>query len=648
MSDYKNFNVKEQNGFVEVEIDCENSSGNAFSRAVMDELNLILDSLDENVKGLIFTSAKSTFVVGADVNEILACANDESKLIDFIRCGHKTFNRIEDLPFVTVALINGTAMGGGLEITLACDYRIVADDDSIQLALPETKLGILPAWGGTTRLPRLIGADNAIEAICSAKSYRPRQALKMGLVDSIVSREKLKAEEFRLELDDVVKKKRARKTGPLKINMIEAMMVFKGARGLVSKAAGEHYPAPLKALDVIEQGRKFSRDDALELEINAAVELGQLEVTANLIGIFLKDQAVKAKNRTLSKDVDVPKTVCVVGGGTMGGDIAYLTANKGLSTNLFDMKEGVAVAAKNRAKAYLMGKVKKNYVSVDEMTEVLDNFSVGFNWPKDIVIEAIYENFDAKVSVINALEPVDVIVSNTSTISITKLAEATGKEVCGMHFFNPVKKMPLVEVIRGEKTSGETVAKVVALAMNLGKTPIVVNDCAGFLVNRLLFPYLMAFDKLVSKGWDFKRIDDIMKEWGWPMGPATLCDLVGMDIAYNGGKIMTEAYGWELSEGGPITTLNASGDLGQKTGRGFYHWKEKRGKMVTNGVNYDPVSIEILRDYDSVVPTLMNPMYEEALKILDEGIVESWDEIDLAMIMGAGFPPFRGGLSKFK
>jgi 3-hydroxyacyl-CoA dehydrogenase / enoyl-CoA hydratase / 3-hydroxybutyryl-CoA epimerase / enoyl-CoA isomerase len=645
---YKNFNVKNHNGFVEVNIDCENSSGNAFNRAVMDELNLILDSLDENVKGLIFTSAKSTFVVGADVNEILSCADDEAKLIDFVRCGHKTFNRIEDLPFVTIALINGTAMGGGLEITLACDYRIVADDDSIQLALPETKLGILPAWGGTTRLPRLIGADNAIDAICSAKSYRPRQALKMGLVDGIVHQEVLRAEEFlHFKLDDDVQKKRAKKAGPLKINFIESMMVFKGARGLVSKAAGPHYPAPLKVLDIIEQGKKFSRDDALELEVNAAVELGQLPVTANLIGIFLKDQAVKVKNRELSKGVDVPKTASVIGGGTMGGDIAYLTANKGMPTHLHDMKAGIAVAAKNRSKSYLMDKVKKNYISVDDMTDVLDNFNVGNEWPKDIAIEAIYENFDAKVSAIKALEDAEVVVSNTSTISITKLAEATEREVCGMHFFNPVKKMPLVEVIRGKNTSDETVAKVVGLAMKLGKTPVVVNDCAGFLVNRLLFPYLMAFDEIVKEGWDFESIDKCMKDWGWPMGPATLCDLVGMDIAYNGGKIMAEAYGWKLNDDGPIATLNASGDLGQKTGSGFYEWKEKRGKMVSSGTNYAKGK-DIKDRFGCILSSLMIPMCKEAEKILEEGIVDSWDEIDLAMIMGAGFPPFRGGLSKFK
>ena len=642
---YKNFNVKEHGTIVEVNIDCEDSSGNAFSRVVLDELNDILDNLNDNTSGLVFTSAKSTFVVGADVNEILSCADDEKKLIDFVRYGHKTFNRIEDLPFVTVAFLNGTAMGGGLEITLACDFRIALDDDSIQLALPETKLGILPAWGGTTRMPRLIGADNALDLICSAKSLRPKQALKMGLIDGVVEEFDINAVDF--TMNDVVAKRRAQKTGPLKLNMIEAMMVFKGAEGLVSKAAGPHYPAPMTVLNAIRDGRKLSRDDALELEVNAAVQLGQQDVARNLIELFLKDQAVKNKNRELTKDVEVPETVAVLGAGTMGGDIAYLTANKGLTTHLHDMKEGAADAAKGRAKDYLMSKVKKNYISVDEMTSVLDKMVVGNDWPKDIAIEAIYENFDAKVSALKELAA-DVVVSNTSTISITKLAEATGKEVCGMHFFNPVKKMPLVEVIRGKNTSDEVVAKVVALAMKLGKTPIVVNDCAGFLVNRLLFPYLMAFDRLVGEGWDFMKIDKIMKDWGWPMGPGTLCDLVGVDIAYHGGKIMSEAYGWEVNEDGPIATLVKEGNLGQKTGAGFYNWKDKRGKMVANGANLDVISIEILRDYDTVFDALMTPMLDEAKKILAEGIVDSWDEIDLAMIMGAGFPPFKGGLSKLK
>tara|TARA_Y100000034_G_scaffold35064_2_gene43034 strand:- start:18537 stop:20516 length:1980 start_codon:yes stop_codon:yes gene_type:complete len=645
MNDYKNFNVKNHDGVVEVNIDCENSSGNAFSKAVLDELNVILDTLDHNVSGLAFTSAKSTFVVGADVNEILACAQNEKEIIDFIRYGQKTFNRIEDMPFATVALINGTAMGGGLEIALACDYRIVVDDDSLQLALPETKLGILPAWGGTTRLPRLIGADNALDLICSGKSLRPKQALKMGLVDGVVGKEELACSMFAsggFSTNDTLSKIRAQKKGPLKLNMIEAMMVFKGAEGMVSKAAGPHYPAPMTVLNVIKEGRKLVRDDALELEVNAAVELAQLDVTANLIGLFLKEQAVKAKNRKLSKGVSVPKTVSVMGAGTMGGDIAYLTANKGFPTHLHDMNDGVAVAAKNRAKAYLMDKVKKNYISVDEMTGVLDNLVVGNSWPKDIAIEAIYEDFDAKVGVIKALGDAEMVVSNTSTISITALSEATGRDVCGMHFFNPVKKMPLVEVVRGRNTSEEAVAKVVALSLKLGKTPIVVNDCAGFLVNRLLFPYLMAFDKIVSQGWDFDEIDKCMKEWGWPMGPATLCDLVGLDIVYYAGKIMSEAYGWELHENGPIATLNASGNLGQKTGRGFYHWKEKRGKQVSNGVAYSKGKA----GFNDIVSHLIAPMCREAELLIEEGIVDSWDEIDLAVIMGLGFPPFRGGLSK--
>jgi len=648
MRDYKNFNVKKHDDVVEINIDCENSSGNAFSTPVLMELNRILDSLEENVKGLVFTSAKSTFVVGADLNEILACAADEKKLLEFIRYGHQTFNRIEDLPFVTVALINGAAMGGGLEITLACDYRIAVNEDSVQLALPETKLGILPAWGGTTRLPRMIGADNALDMICSGKIIRPKQALKMGLVDAVVKREHLGCASVDFEMYDTVWKKRVKKKGPLKLNMIEAMMVFKGAEGMVSKAAGPNYPAPLRALNVIRDARKLSRDDALKLEIAAAIELGQLNVTRNLIEIFLKEQVIKAKNKKLTKGVNVPESVLVLGAGTMGSDIAYLTANKGLVTALRDSKEGIAVAAKNRAKAYLMNKVKKNYISVDEMTDVLEHFNVDSNeFHADIAIEAIYENFDAKVKAIKALEHAQVVVTNTSSISITKLAEATGRDVCGMHFFNPVKKMPLVEVIRGKNTSDETVAKVVGLAMKLGKTPIVVNDCAGFVVNRLLFPYLLAFDGLVSEGWDFEKIDKVMKDWGWPMGPATLCDLVGLDILLHAGEVMCEAFGWQFNKEGPIASLAEQGNLGQKTGSGFYHWKEKKGKMVVSGINHakgkDPKE-----RFGNIVTSLMVPMFKEAKKILDEGIIDSWDEIDLAIIMGAGFPPFRGGLSKFK
>lgn len=646
----KNFKVTQVENKVDIKIDCEGSSGNAFSRAVVDELNAILDVLPNDLEALYFSSAKSTFVVGADVNEIMAIAQgeDDAALAEFVRYGQTTFNRIEDLPFPTVALLNGTAMGGGLELALACDFRIAVDDDSVQFALPETKLGILPAWGGTTRLPRLIGADNAIEAICSAKSYRPRQALKLGLIDAVVQHQDQLGIDFN---PTEVEKRRARKAGPLKLNMIEAMMVFKGARGMVSKAAGEHYPAPLKALDVIENARKMNRDDALELEVNAAVELGQLPVTENLISIFLKEQAVKAKNKKFAALSgcwgDGDETITVCGAGTMGADIAYLTANKGFKTYLYDAQPGKADEAIAEAKNYLMSKVKKNYISVDEMTEVLSRIVPVTEIPEStIYIEAIFENFDAKVDLISKLPP-GIVVSNTSTILIDSLSKATDREVCGMHFFNPVKKMPLVEVIRGKSTSEMTVASVLGLALKLGKTPIVVNDCYGFVVNRLLFPYLVAFDSLVSEGWDFEKIDKVMKDWGWPMGPATLCDLVGIDVARKGGQIMCDAYGWDLNSEGPIVSLFDENKFGQKTGVGFYQWKEKRGKMVSSGANYvngkDPAE-----RFGSVVDSLMTPMIQQAHKIVDEGIVESWDEIDLAMIMGAGFPPYRGGLSKLK
>jgi len=652
----KNFNIIERGDYLEVQIDCENSSANAFNRKVLEELNSILDSIPENVKAVAFTSAKTTFVVGADVNEIyeLAKTEDIEKLASFIRYGQETFNKIEDAPYATVALLNGTAMGGGLEIALACDYRIAGNDPNIKLALPETKLGILPAWGGTTRLPRLIGADNAIDLICSAKTVNVKQALKLHLLDGVINSNDFKmvniVDQCLESLDfsqATIEKIRSKKKSRLKLNMIESMMVFKGAEGLVSKAAGPHYPAPLEALNTIKESKKLDRDDALELEANAAVKLGQLPVTFNLIEIFLKDQFIKAKNKKLSKDASIPEIVGVYGAGTMGGDIAYVTANNNILTYLNDAKEGAAEKAKGKAKDYLMDKVGKNYITIEEMTSVLNSMVVNESGgPKDIAVEAIYENFDAKVELIKSIENSRIIVSNTSTISITALSEATGKEVCGMHFFNPVKKMPLVEVIRGKNTSDETVAEVVAFALKLGKTPIVVNDCPGFLVNRLLFPYLLTFDKIVKKVNYFEQIDKVMKNWGWPMGPATLCDLVGIDIAYHGGKIMADAYGWEFDPDGPISTLFKSGELGQKTGSGFYNWKEKRGKKVVNGVNYSGNTTTETISEEEIVSKLMEPMYKEAQKILEEGVVDSWDEIDLAMILGAGYPPFMGGLSK--
>ena len=648
-----------------VNFDREGQSVNTFNKETMVELEQIVDNLSNSdaCRGIVFASSKKSWIAGADISEFFALFDAEDGVIlDVINKGHKVFNKIEDLNIPTIAFINGAAMGGGTELALACTYRVAFDADSFQIALPETKLGILPAWGGTTRLPRLVGADHAIDLICSGRSVRKDEALKLGLVDAIYS-EDVDKMTFLNDMvntaneNDQIKKVRDRKTGPIKLNMIESMMTFKFAGAQVKKKAGKNYPAPVRALEVMEECKKMKRDEALENEGLAFLELIKTDVARHLINIFVNERKLKAEADKL--DAHSLQNIAVLGSGIMGAGIAFAIANKvGKKVILYDPYQKSLDKARKSNRDYLMKKVAKKYIDMDELNRVMDLISETGDLGEavhgaDMVIEAIPENLELKQKTFNEVDnivgPMCILATNTSTFTVDEVFEHTHsdsrKRCVGMHFFNPVSKMPLVEIVKGTETSDSTLGATATLGKLMGKTPLITGDCAGFVVNRILLPYLMAADQLVSHGHDPEHIDKVMKSYGWPMGPFELIDVIGLDTAVHCVESFMNAYphleekftGLEHSE---LAQLHNDGHLGQKSSAGFYAWNgTKRGKIFRpNPEGYKPISSQEVED------SLMKPMIEEAKKVVEEGIVDKDWKVNMAMIMGAAFPPFKGGI----
>jgi len=652
----KYFSRTLRNDILYVFFDTPDSDVNVFNEEALDQLEAHLD-LSLSFRAIVFCSKKKSFIAGADIKQIAnAHEADDERIKEIVSKGHNLFNRIEDLKIPTLAVINGAAMGGGLELALACSGRIAVNDPSIQISLPETKLGILPAWGGTTRLPRLIGADNAIDLICSGRSIRPKDALAMGLVDSLLDLNvptpfhKLSCDEVSdlvegsipaLEIE--LEQRRSQKCSPLKLNIIESMMTFKLAKAMISKKAGKNYPAPLKALSVIESCRKMFRDEALEAEKSAFCELVKTSTSKNLIEIFFGERKLKATSQKLASRVDMPKSVGVLGAGTMGAGIALCLANKAnLPVILYDISEKQLNAARDSAKSYLNDKASKGYITSEEVDRVLSHIRITTDIDEatsipELIIEAVPEVVDLKRDLVYNCDSSKFVATNTSTFKVDDIAGYPN--FGGMHFFNPVSKMPLVEIVAGEYTSEETIGVLCKVALAMGKTPVVCKDCSGFVVNRLLMPYLIEFDKMLAEGYDFEHIDEVMKNYGWPMGPAELCDLVGLDIIYHGSESMAKAYDYvDLAEESTCTHLYEKNALGQKTGAGFYNWTgTKRGSKFADCGLRKEVPQEIQE-------RLMTPMKEEAVRILEEGIVNHPYEINMSMVFGAGFPPFKGGL----
>ncbi|WP_313759216.1 fatty acid oxidation complex subunit alpha FadB [Atlantibacter hermannii] len=657
-----------EDGIAELVFDAPGSV-NKLDTATVASLGHALDVLEKQseLKGLLLRSEKAAFIVGADITEFLSLfLVPQEQLSQWLHFANSVFNRLEDLPVPTLSAVNGYALGGGCECVLATDYRVATPD--LRIGLPETKLGIMPGFGGSVRLPRLLGADSALEIIAAGKDVGADQALSIGLVDAVVKPEKLVEgalsvlrQAIKGELD--WKAKRAPKLEPLHLSKIEATMSFTIAKGMVMQTAGKHYPAPITAVKTIEAAATLGREEALKLENQSFVPLAHTPQARALVGIFLNDQYVKSLAKKQSGTVETPKQAAVLGAGIMGGGIAYQSAWKGVPVIMKDINDKSLTLGMTEAAKLLNKQLERGKINGLEMAGVISTIHPTLDYAGfervDVVVEAVVENPKVKKAVLaeteDKIRPDTVLASNTSTIPISELASALKRpeNFCGMHFFNPVHRMPLVEVIRGEKTSDDTIAKVVAWASKMGKTPIVVNDCPGFFVNRVLFPYFAGFSQLLRDGADFRQIDKVMeKQFGWPMGPAYLIDVVGIDTAHHAQAVMAAGFPQRMAKDyrDAIDALFEAGRYGQKNGLGFWRYKEdSKGKPRKE---QDETVESLLADVsqpkrefsdEEIIARMMIPMVNEVVRCLEEGVIASPAEADMALVYGLGFPPFHGG-----
>ncbi|WP_114787700.1 fatty acid oxidation complex subunit alpha FadB [Vibrio tetraodonis] len=666
--------VKElQDGIAELSF-CSPNSVNKLDLATLESIDKALDALysHNGLKGLLLTSNKDAFIVGADITEFMGLfAKPEAELDKWLQFANSIFNKLEDLPVPTLSVLKGHALGGGCECVLATDFRI--GDKTTSIGLPETKLGIMPGFGGCVRLPRLIGADSAMEIITQGKACRADEALKIGLIDAVVESESL-FESALATISQAINEKvdwqqrRKQKTSALTLSKLESMMSFTMAKGLVAQKAGPHYPAPMKAVVAIEQAAQSARDDALDIERKYFVELAKSEEAKSLVGLFLNDQYIKGIAKKAEKSASKEtRRAAVLGAGIMGGGIAHQSALKGVPVLMKDIAQASLELGMTEASKLLNKRLSRGRIDGFKMAGILASITPSLHYAgideSDVIVEAVVENPKIKASVLSDVEqqvsPDTVITSNTSTIPINHLAKSLKRpeNFCGMHFFNPVHRMPLVEIIRGEHTSEETINRVVAYAAKMGKSPIVVNDCPGFFVNRVLFPYFGGFSMLLRDGADFTQIDKVMeRKFGWPMGPAYLLDVVGIDTAHHAQTVMAEGFPQRMGKSyrDAIDALFEANKYGQKNGHGFYSYSvDKRGKpKKTFSEDILPVLSDVCaekKDFDDqeIIQRMMIPMINEVVLCLEENIIASPQEADMALVYGLGFPPFRGGVFRY-
>ena len=657
-------------GLAKLHFDKQGGSVNIFDRQTISDFSDALDVLESNgdIKGLLVTSGKKVFVAGADVAFLESSRGEGAKAVaSFIGSNNINFNRFEDLPFPTVVAINGAALGGGFEICLAADVRVMSS--AAQVGLPETSLGIFPGWGGTVRLPRLIGLVTAAEWIAAGRGQKAPVAGEAGAVDAVVAPDELEAKALEMlkqcvsgDIDYAAK--RAVKTSPLSS---DAEQVKADLADLKAKLAGGHVPSAHIAVESMETSALESREQALAIELEAVTRAVGTDAAGAMLGNFVSDQKLSHAARGWGKRAEqTVSNAAVLGAGIMGGGIAYVSALKGVNTRMKDIVQAGLDAGMQEADSLLSRRVKRGQMTEEKKASIMARITPQLEYDGfddvNMVVEAVVENPKIKHAVLTEVEDQvaenTILASNTSTISITHLAEPLKRpeNFCGMHFFNPVHAMPLVEVIRGEKTSDEAVARTVAYAATMGKKPVVVNDCPGFLVNRSLFPYFFGFSMLLRDGADFQQIDRVMEGWGWPMGPAYLADVIGIDTLDHCEHVMAEGFPDRMSKDSPysIDILAAAELYGQKNGKGFYNYsKDENGRpqKLASDQAYELLKPHCAegKDFsdDEIIARMMIPMATEMARILDDKIVENAYEADLGLLYGLGFPGFRGGVMRW-
>ncbi|MFI4876047.1 MAG: 3-hydroxyacyl-CoA dehydrogenase NAD-binding domain-containing protein [Blastopirellula sp. JB062] len=642
---------------------------NILSRTVLEELATHLDEIDgcEDIAGVVITSGKpGIFIAGADIREFVdsvGASNEEIAAMS--RRGQQLFARLSNSRFLTVAAIDGVCVGGGAELAVWCDRRILSTGPKTEIGFPEVKLGIFPGWGGTVRLPRLVGLSNAVEMITGGESISASAAAKMGLADDVTSPDDLVAAAIRmieqeLKTEDFRKRRESRAAA---IQLSETELGFLGATAsayIQGQTKGQ-YPAPIAALETLLGGSMTDADSALEMEAEGLAGLFGTPVNVALMNVFFLTDRNKKDEGVEQDHVEKTKinAVSVIGAGIMGAGIAAANVRRNIFTTLSDanadaLRRGVSGVLDEAAYDKAAG--KKTLSKAVEGAALLNaSTSDREIAASQLVIEAIVENLEVKRKIYARLESQmtdeAILASNTSTLPITQLAANLAKpeRFVGIHFFNPVRKMKLVEVIRGELTSDATVASAVAYAKRLGKFPIVVNDGPGFLVNRLLFPYMNEALALLQEGVSMERIDKCAKKFGMPIGPISLYDMVGIDTAFYAGRTMYDAFPERTLASPILPALVKAGRLGQKSGLGFYSYENRKKKAQP-----DPAVAKYVDPYVKGMPRddtdaqlmdrLFLPMLLEATRTIESKIVRDVRDIDLGLIFGLGFPPFKGGL----
>ena len=658
------------NGIGRITFDDPERKVNVLTEAVMVRLADIvreIQSLAEQgrIRAVVFRSGKDGFIAGADVGAIEAIADPEAGA-EASRFGQAVFRAIEELSVPTVAAIHGVCLGGGTELALSCSHRVASDSPKTAIGLPEVLLGILPAWGGTTRLPRLVGLQAALDMILTGRQISASKAKRIGFVDAV-----LPTRAFDHGVAGFVEAdwKTPPSATPARRAFLSRLMdetspgrrlVLATARKRILTRTGGHYPAPTKVLEVIAKSSGLPLDQALKIEAAAAGELIASPVTKNLIRVFrLREGARKGAGvHDITAMPGRVRYLGVLGAGVMGGGIAQLSARRGVHVRMKDIHHGAISSGLQHARGQFDALVRRGRLRRREADHRMTLISGSLDYRGfrrlELVIEAVVEKLDVKRSVLRESEEVVgkgcILATNTSSLSVDEMSTALSRpeSFVGMHFFNPVDRMPLVEVVRGRATSDEAVATVYAFAVALGKVPVVTRDGPGFLVNRILGPYLNEAGFLLAEGASVEAIDGAAREFGMPMGPLRLVDEVGIDVMRHAGQSLFEMLGPRLAPAPPLIAVAERGRLGRKGGLGFYRYKgsEEKGvdpdvyAILGSSVPDDRIPIEGRQIRDRLILAMMN----EAARVLEDGIVQRASDVDLAMIMGTGFPPFRGGL----
>lgn len=641
------------------------SGANVFDEATIGELSEQLDFVenDASLRGLIIVSAKkSIFIAGADLKTLLRQAQT-GEMRDFIAKGQNVFNRLAELKIPAVAAIHGACAGGGYEVALACDYRVASDDPATRIGLPETTLGLIPAWGGCTRLPRLIGAEKAAEVILKGKLYSAQDAAKLGLVDDIAPRDQL--------IDRAREKLRAGK----RPSAGDSRPPLPGQGEAHGAAGGEgSNAAPSRARDIVNRTSSISLDESLRLELDGIVELGKTESTQNLIrNFFLAEKYKKGTSKALAEKV---VHAAVIGAGVMGSGIAQWLSSRGVTVILRDVaREMIDRGLANIEKIY--GDAVKRGLMTEEKAKEGRARICGSTAPMELrdvqfVIEAASEKMNVKKQIFRELAMEagarTIIATNTSALPVSELADVTvsPEHVIGLHFFNPVSRMKLVEVVVARETSNETRERSLAFVRQIGKVPVIVRDSPGFLVNRVLFPYLLDAAQLFESGFEAEKIDNALVKWGMPMGPLRLIDEIGVDITIDIGNTLENAYKRRDHVSAVLLWLQEAQMLGRKTGAGFYKYEGKtqtrndslrrwrrrlhgepegaEGPNIPPNWHRDP---RLRLDERALTRRLVFLMVNEAARCVEGKVVESPEDADYGMILGTGFAPFRGGPLRF-